>query len=39
MPKAMASAKPCTTPAMAIWLHILASWPEPEGPSNFDMRA
>ena len=33
-PKAIASASPCTSPAMAIWLTILASWPAPFGPSS-----
>ena len=38
MPKWMASDSPSTSPAMAIWLHILASWPEPAGPSSLRMR-
>ena len=33
-PKAIASDRPCTSPAIAIWLTILASWPEPLGPSS-----
>ena len=33
-PKAIASDSPCTSPAIAIWLTILASWPEPLGPSS-----
>jgi len=32
--KCKASARPCTSPAMQIWLHILASWPEPARPSG-----
>jgi osmotically-inducible protein OsmY len=31
-PKAMASDRPCTRPAMQIWLTILASWPAPASP-------
>ena len=30
--KFSASARPCTTPAIAIWLTIFVSWPEPAGP-------
>ena len=33
--KCTASASPWTTPAMAIWLTILVSWPEPDGPICF----
>ena len=37
--KCSASASPSTRPAMQIWFTILASWPDPAGPSRFTMRA
>ncbi|CFU03366.1 Uncharacterised protein [Bordetella pertussis] len=37
-PKAMASDRPCTTPAMQTWLTILASWPAPGGPTSVTAR-
>ena len=33
------SARPCSRPAMQIWLTILASWPEPVGPISTQARA
>ena len=33
-PKAIASDRPCTRPAIAIWLTIFASWPAPLSPSS-----
>ena len=33
-PKAIASLKPCTSPAMQIWLTILVSWPAPLSPMS-----
>ena len=38
-PKAMASDRPCTSPAIAIWLTIFASWPAPLSPSSVTARA
>ena len=37
-PNAIASDKPCTSPAMAIWLTILASCPAPLSPSSVKAR-
>ena len=37
--KWMASERPCTRPAMQIWLTILVSWPAPAGPSRLHIRA
>ena len=34
----MASLRPCTSPAMQIWLTILASWPAPLSPSRVKAR-
>ena len=39
LPKWMPSARPCTTPAMQIWLTILVSWPDPAGPRSRLARA
>ena len=38
LPKCSASARPWTMPAMQIWFIILASWPEPTGPSKRQAR-
>ena len=37
-PKAIASDRPCTRPAMQIWLTIFASWPAPLSPRRVTAR-